>query len=172
MNLLELNALGAQTKPWLNPVCFSLDAETLTCRNMSVDTMVVASLDVLTLGASNTWKQGGAIVVLNTALDVSIPRAALLGGFAHVGAAGTGNLVCPTSAVINAVLLPEALVGAVFTFTVINANLDNVTIGSRLVAPDGAIVSIPIGEALRQASTVFVFQKQPSTQWSCINNLA
>lgn len=173
MNLNDLNEGSPQGKPWLAPVCASLTAGTSSlgtaqCSSLVAGGVVTAS----SLASISTWKFFGGVPLLPGALDVPVPVSSFIGGYALAGAAATGRLVAPTSAAIDA-YIPSATAGAVFQFTIVNASTLAPAAGPRLLCPDGVtMLSIPIGAALRPASTVFIFQRQPGVGgWTCLNGL-
>jgi hypothetical protein len=175
MNLAEFNTgTGApQTKPWLRPVAFSLESQTLLASNATITDL--ACVDIQTSNITSfrgaialPFRVGGSVPTITGAAGVTISYDSFIGGVGVIGPAGTASLFAPTSANIN-VVLPDSVTGSLIWFTVINQN--TAVIGSIIVGPDGTANAIPAAQsATKSTSTQFWYQKQASTQWTCLNS--
>ena len=169
MNLAEFNTgTGApQTKPWLAPVCFSVEASIMTAAEMKATEGDFANLTGVNVSFARQIRPGGAVPIVSGAASVNISLDSFLGGVGVIEPAGLGSLIAPASAIINATY-PASVAGSLVCFTVINRNINPA--GPSIVGPDGAGVAIPTAQsALRATSTQFWYQKQASTQWTCVN---
>lgn len=169
MNLLDLNvgAGAPQTKPWLTPVCFSVEASIMSATEMKATEGDFGNLIGVNASFTRQIRPGGAVPLVSGAASVNMLLDSFLGGVGVIQPAGTGSLIAPASVIINATY-PASVAGALVCFTVINRNINPA--GPSIIGPDGAGVAIPAAQtALRATSTQFWYQKQASTQWTCVN---
>ena len=169
MNLTEFNT-GAgfpDRKPWLTPVCYSVEALTMTATEMKATEGDFGNLTGVNASFTRQIRPGGPVPIVSGAAGVNILLDSFLGGVGVIEPAGLGSLSAPPSALINATY-PASVAGALVCFTVINRNINPA--GPSMIGPDGAGVAIPAAQsALRATSTQFWYQKQASTQWTCVN---
>ena len=175
MNLAEFNTgTGApQTKPWLRPVAYSLESQTLSASSATVADLACTDIQTGNITSFRgaialPFRVGGAVPIVTGAAGVTVGYASFIGGVGVIGPAGTSSLFAPTSANIN-VVLPDSVTGSLISFTVINQN--TAVIGSIIVGPDGIANAIPAAQsATKSTSTQFWYQKQASTSWLCLNS--
>ena len=174
MNLAEFNTgTGApQTKPWLRPVAYSLESQTLSASSATVADLACTDIQTGNITSFRgaialPFRVGGAVPIVTGAAGVTVGYASFIVGVGVIGPAGTSSLFAPTSANIN-VVLPDSVTGSLISFTVINQN--TAVIGSIIVGPDGIANAIPAAQsATKSTSTQFWYQKQASTSWLSLN---